>query len=103
MTLRYSCLENSMGRRAWWATVHGVAKSCTRADFVVAQKALMEETDERATVTVQRSTRVEASRGARWPRVETVSASVLGMGLGKLPSESISRSVMSNSLQPHGL
>ena len=27
--LRYSCLENSMDRRAWWATVHGVAKSWT--------------------------------------------------------------------------
>ena len=64
----------------------------------------MEETDERATVTGQRrSTMVEASRGARWLRVETVSASVLGMGLGKLSSESISRSVMSDSLQPHGL
>ena len=25
--LQYSCLENSMDRRAWWATVHGVAKS----------------------------------------------------------------------------
>ena len=25
--LQYSCLENSMGRRAWWATIHGVAKS----------------------------------------------------------------------------
>ena len=25
--LQYSCLENSMARRAWWATVHGVAKS----------------------------------------------------------------------------
>ena len=24
--LRYSCLENPMGRGAWWATVHGVAK-----------------------------------------------------------------------------
>ena len=23
---RYSCLENPMGRGAWWATVHGVAK-----------------------------------------------------------------------------
>ena len=23
---QYSCLENSMDRRAWWATVHGVAK-----------------------------------------------------------------------------
>ena len=25
--LQYSCLENSMDRRAWQATVHGVAKS----------------------------------------------------------------------------
>ena len=24
---QYSCLENSMDRGAWWATVHGVAKS----------------------------------------------------------------------------
>ena len=27
--LQYSCLENSMARGAWWATVHGVAKSWT--------------------------------------------------------------------------
>ena len=27
--LQYSCLENSMDRKAWWATVHGVAKSQT--------------------------------------------------------------------------
>ena len=27
--LQYSCLENPMGRGAWWATVHGVAKSWT--------------------------------------------------------------------------
>ena len=26
-TLQYSCLENSMDRGAWWATVHGVTKS----------------------------------------------------------------------------
>ena len=25
--LQYSCLENSMDREAWWATVHGVAMS----------------------------------------------------------------------------
>ena len=26
---QYSCLENPMGRGAWWVTVHGVAKSWT--------------------------------------------------------------------------
>ena len=32
--LQYSCLENPMGRGAWWAAVHGVAKSRTRlSDF----------------------------------------------------------------------
>ena len=24
--LQYSCLEDSMDRRAWWASVHGVAR-----------------------------------------------------------------------------
>ena len=28
--LQYSCLENPMDRGAWWATIHGVAKSRTR-------------------------------------------------------------------------
>ena len=27
---RYLCLENSMDGEAWWATVHGVAKSWTQ-------------------------------------------------------------------------
>ena len=32
--LQYSCLENPMDGRAWWATVHGVAMSQTRlSDF----------------------------------------------------------------------
>ena len=32
--LQDSCLENPMDREAWWATVHGVAKSQTRlSDF----------------------------------------------------------------------
>ena len=28
--LQYSCLENPMDTGAWWATVHGVAKTQTR-------------------------------------------------------------------------
>ena len=28
--LQYSCLENSMDRRAWWVTIHGVTKSWTQ-------------------------------------------------------------------------
>ena len=32
--LQYSCLENPMDRGAWWAAVHGVARSQTRlSDF----------------------------------------------------------------------
>ena len=27
---QYSCLENPMSREAWWATVHGVARSWTQ-------------------------------------------------------------------------
>ena len=34
--LQYSCLENPMDRRAWWAAVHGVAGSRTRlSDFTL--------------------------------------------------------------------
>ena len=34
--LQYSCLENPMDGGAWWAAVHGVAKSQTRlSDFTV--------------------------------------------------------------------
>ena len=28
--LQYSCLENSMGKGAYWATVHGITKTWTR-------------------------------------------------------------------------
>ena len=31
--LQYSCLENPIDGGAWWATVHGVAKSWTRLHF----------------------------------------------------------------------
>ena len=29
-TLQHSCLENSIDRGAWWATIHRVAKSQTQ-------------------------------------------------------------------------
>ena len=29
-SLQYSCLENFVGRGAWWATAHGVANSQTQ-------------------------------------------------------------------------
>ena len=33
--LQYPCLENAMGRGAWWAAAHGVTKSRTRlSDFL---------------------------------------------------------------------
>ena len=33
--LQYSCLENPMDRGAWWAAVHGIAKSQTQlSDFI---------------------------------------------------------------------
>ena len=28
-SIQYSCLENSMDRGAWWATVHGVTRNWT--------------------------------------------------------------------------
>ena len=32
--LQYSCLENPMDRRAWWATVHGVTKELDTTEQV---------------------------------------------------------------------
>ena len=40
--LQYSCLENPMDRRAWWATVHGVTKSQTRLKWPSTQAKMME-------------------------------------------------------------
>ena len=42
--LQYSCLENPMDGGAWWAAVHGVAKSWTRlSDFTFTLHALEKE------------------------------------------------------------
>ena len=40
--LQYSCLENPIDRGAWWATVHGVAKSWTQlSNFTHTHKVLL--------------------------------------------------------------
>ena len=36
--LQWSCLGNPMDREAWWATVHGVAKSQTRLSTYAQKK-----------------------------------------------------------------
>ena len=42
--LQYSCLENPMDRGAWWATVHGVAKSRTwPSDFHFTSSCLLKK------------------------------------------------------------
>ena len=43
--LQYSCLENSMDRGAWWATVHGVAKSWTMTEQLSKHEAKGKESE----------------------------------------------------------
>ena len=40
--IQYSCLENSMDRGAWWATVHGVAKESDMTEWLIALYILTE-------------------------------------------------------------
>ena len=41
--LQYSCLENPVGRGAWWAAVHRVAQSWTRLKRLSSMHALEKE------------------------------------------------------------
>ena len=43
LPLQYSCLENPMDGRAWWAAVHGIVKSRTRLTFTFHFHALEKE------------------------------------------------------------
>ena len=73
--LQYSCLENPMDRGAWWAVVHGVAKSWTRLSnftFTFHFHAL-----EKEMATHSRCSCLENPRdqGARWAAVYGVTQS----------------------------
>ena len=53
--LQYSCLKNPMDGGAWWAAVHGVAKSQTRlSDFTFIFHALEKEVATHSSVFVWR-------------------------------------------------
>ena len=39
--LQYSCLENSVDRGTWWATVHGVAESVTTEQLSLSEKTMV--------------------------------------------------------------
>ena len=54
-SLQYSCLENSMDRRAWWATVHGVVKSQPRLSMPRHTKYVLDTVLRTPCVLVQRN------------------------------------------------
>ena len=74
--LWYSCLENHTDRGAWWAAVHGVAKSRTRlSDFIFTFyfQALEKEMATHSSVLAWRSPR---DGGAWWAAVYGVAQSL---------------------------
>ena len=73
--LQCSCLENPMDGRAWWAAVHGVAKSQTRQSdftFTFHFHALEKEMATHSSVLAQR---IPGSGGAWWAAVSGVTQS----------------------------
>ena len=73
--LQYSCLENSMGGGAWWAAVHGVAKSRTRLSnftFTFHFHALEKEMATHSSVLVWRIPRMAEPGGVTqsWTRLK---------------------------------
>jgi len=73
--LQYSCLENPVDRGAWWAAVHGVAKSRTRlSDFTFTFRFPPLE-KEMATHSSVLAWRVPGMGGAWWAAVYGVAQS----------------------------
>ena len=73
--LQYSCLENPMDGGAWWATVHGVAKSQTRlSDFTFTFHSHALE-KEMATHSSVLAWRIPGTRGAWWAAISGVAQS----------------------------
>ena len=66
--LQYSCLENPMDIGAWWATVHGVAKSRTRlSDFTFTFFHLMQRANLLEKTVLLRN--IKGKRRREWQRM----------------------------------
>ena len=113
--LQYSCMENPMGGGAWWAAVHGVARSQTRlSDFTFTfhfhalEKAMATHssvlawripgTGEPGGLLPMGSHRV----GLDWSNLAAAAADICGYFLGSATFQ-FSHSVINNSLRLHGL
>ena len=100
--LQDSCLENPMDREAWWATVHGVAKSPTwLSDFAYLLKTLLIRQPRYWTpsihftflqlkaVTCEMEPRRPSAQGLcqewRRKRLQDVTSSGMQQGLSKIP------------------
>ena len=92
--LQYSCLENPMDGRAWWAAVHGVARSRTRLSnftFTFHFHALEKEMATHSSVLAWRipGAGVTVSGVAQsWTRLKRLSSSSSSSGKGKEREES---------------
>ena len=58
-----SCLGNPMGREAWWATVHGIAKSQTRLSNLTTKTKPKKEHKQHPLISFQRDWKI--SKGHR--------------------------------------
>ena len=90
---QYSCLENPMDREAWWAAVHGVAKSRTQlSDFPFTFHFHSLE-KEMATHSSILAWRIPGTGGAWWAAVYEVARSRTGLKWLSSSSSSSSREV----------
>ena len=89
-THQYSCLENPMDGGAWWAAVHGVAKSQTRLKWLSSSSSSSITLHQLEWLSPKNPQTINAREDVerRTPHTESVQ---------------FSRSVMSNSLRPHEL
>ena len=72
--LQYSCLENPMDGGAWWAAVHGIAKSWARLSdftFTFHFPALEKEMATHSSVLAWRIPGIEGPSGLLWGRTES--------------------------------